>query len=71
MWGLHTFYTISGICVCDSQDSTVDGYRDIGGLKNYTCVQLRIYFNFAAEPLSDFVCAIVMLTIPTSPSVRG
>ena len=50
MWVLHILYAISGICVCDSQESSVDSYRDVRGIKIHICVQLCIPFHFVVVP---------------------
>ena len=68
---LQILYAISGIFVCESQDSTFGNYRDIRERNNYIFFQPHIPLNLVAVPLSDFICTTVMLEILTSTSILG
>ena len=50
MWVMHILYEISEIFVRESQEFTVDSYRDVRGCKSYACVQLSITFIFVVLP---------------------
>ena len=52
MWVVHILYSIFEICVPMSQEYSVDSYKDVRRIRNYTFIKICIPFHFAVVALN-------------------